>query len=103
MNRVSLDGRLQALDPKPVASRIPLMDLTLQGLVNLIRDRVPDCKQEVYRLLRCTDANVDMHATLSEVAYKAAMGNQEAGDRILYDVFVRPFLKLMEEGKNNEQ
>ena len=100
MNRVSLDERLRALDPKPVTSRIPLMGMTLQGFVNMLRDRVPDCKQEVYRLLRCTDANVDVHATLSEVAYKAAMGNQEAGDRILYDVFVRPFLKLIEEGNN---
>ena len=103
MKRVSLDERLRALDPTgPVTNRIPLMDMILQGLVNLIRDRVPDCRQEVYRLLRCTDANVDMHATLAEVACRAAMGNQEAGDRILYDVFARPFLKLMEEG-NNEQ
>ena len=103
MKRVSLDERLRALDPtRPVTNRIPMMDVTLQGFVNLIRDRIPDCKQEVYRLLRCTDANVDMHATLAEVAYKAAMGSQEAGDRILYDIFARPFLRLIREETKDE-
>ena len=103
MNRVSLDERLRALDPtRPVTKRIPLMGMTLQGFVNLLKAQGPDYKQEAYRLLRCTDANVDVHATLAEVAYKAAMSNQAVGDRILYDVFARPFLKLME-GGNNEQ
>ena len=103
MNRVSLDERLRALDPtRPVTNRIPLMGMTLQGFVNVLKDQGPDYKQEAYRLLRCSDANVDVHATLAEVAYKAAMSNQVVGDRILYDVFARPFLKMMEEG-NNEQ
>ena len=103
MNRVSLDERLRALDPtRPVTNRIPLMGMTLQGFVNVLKDQGPDYRQEAYRLLRCTDANVDMHATLAEVAYKAAMSDQAVGDRILYDVFARPFLKLME-GGNNEQ
>ena len=58
MNRVSLDERLRALDPtRPVTNRIPLMGMTLQGFVNLLKDRGPDYKQEAYRLLRCTDAD----------------------------------------------
>ena len=102
MKRVSLDERLRVLDPRPMTNKIPLMGMTLQGFVNLLKDRGPDYKQEAYRLLRCTDADVDMHATLAEVAYKAAMSNQAVGDRILYDVFVRPFLKLME-GKPKDE
>ena len=102
MKRVSLDERLRVLDPRPMTNKIPLMGMTLQGFVNLLKAQGPDYKQEAYRLLRCTDADVDMHATLAEVAYKAAMGSQAMGDRILYDVFARPFLKLME-GGNNEQ
>lgn len=102
MKRVSLDERLRVLDPRPVTNRIPLMGMTLQGFVNLLKDQGPDYKQEAYRLLRCTEANVDIHATLAEVAYKAAMSNQAVGDRILYDVFVRPFLKLME-GKPKDE
>ena len=103
MKRVSLDERLRVLDPtRPVTNRIPLMGMTLQGFVNLLKDQGPDYKQEAYRLLRCSDANVDVHATLAEVAYKAAMSNQAVGDRILYDVFVRPFLKLME-GKPKDE
>lgn len=98
MNRVSLDERLRVLDPtRPVTNRIPLMGMTLHGFVNLLKDRGPDYGQEAYRLLRCSDANVDVHATLAEVAYKAAMNNQAVGDRILYDVFVRPFLRLIRE------
>ena len=102
MKRVSLDERLRVLDPRPMTNKIPLMGMTLQGFVNLLKAQGPDYKQEAYRLLRCTDANVDMHATLAEVAYKAAMSNQAVGDRILYDVFVRPFLKLME-GKPKDE
>ena len=102
MKRVSLDERLRVLDPRPMTNKIPLMGMTLQGFVNLLKDQGPDYRQEAYRLLRCTDADVDVHATLAEVAYKAAMSNQVVGDRILYDVFARPFLKLME-GGNNEQ
>ena len=103
MNRVSLDERLRALDPtRPVTNRIPLMGMTLQGFVNLLKAQGPDYKQEAYRLLQCTDANVDMHATLAEVAYKAAMSNQAVGDRILYDVFARPFLRLIREETKNE-
>ena len=102
MKRVSLDERLRVLDPRPMTNKIPLMGMTLQGFVNLLKAQGPDYKQEAYRLLRCTDADVDVHATLAEVAYKAAMSNQVVGDRILYDVFARPFLKLME-GGNNEQ
>ena len=102
MKRVSLDERLRVLDPRPVTNRIPLMGMTLQGFVNLLKAQGPDYKQEAYRLLRCTDADVDVHATLAEVAYKAAMSNQAVGDRILYDVFARPFLKLME-GKPKDE
>jgi len=48
MKRVSLDERLRALDPtRPVTNRIQLMGMTLQGFVNMLRNRVPDCKQGV--------------------------------------------------------
>ena len=103
MKRVSLDERLRMLDPtRPVTNRIPLMGMTLQGFVNLLKAQGPDYKQEAYRLLRCTDADVDVHATLAEVAYKAAMSNQAVGDRILYDVFTRPFLRMIREETKNE-
>jgi len=103
MKRVSLNERLRTLDPtRPVTNRIPLMGMTLQGFVNLLKAQGPDYKQEAYRLLRCTDADVDMHATLAEVAYKAAMGSKAMGDRILYDVFARPFLRLIREETKNE-
>jgi len=103
MKRERLEERLRALDPtRPVANRIPLMGMTLQGFVNLLKAQGPDFRQEAYRLLRCTDANVDIHATLAEVAYKAAMGSQAMGDRILYDVFARPFLRLIREETKDE-
>jgi len=76
MKRVSLDERLRVLDPRPMTNKIPLMGMTLQGFVNLLKDQGLDYRQEAYRLLRCTDADVDVHATLAEVAYKAAMSNQ---------------------------
>lgn len=97
MKRERLEERLRVLDPKPMTNKIPLMGMTLQGFVNLLKAQGPDYKQEAYRLLRCTDADVDVHATLAEVAYKAAMSNQVVGDRVLYDVFVRPFLRLIRE------
>lgn len=103
MKRVSLNEQLRTLDPtRPVTNRIPLMGMTLQGFVNLLKDQGPDYRQEAYRVLRCTDANVDMHATLAEVVYKAAMSNQVVGDRILYDVFARPFLRLIREETKDE-
>ena len=102
MKRERLEERLRALDPRPMTNKIPLMGMTLQGFVNLLKDQGPDYGQEAYRLLRCTDTNVDMHATLAEVAYKAAMSNQAVRDRILYDVFVRPFLRLIKEDTKDE-
>lgn len=75
------------------------MDITLQGYINMLREQVPNSSQEVYRLLRCADIGIDVHAMLAEVVYRVAEQN-ELGNRIIYDVMIGALLRIMEEQSN---
>ena len=95
MSRMALKERLQAGTPEEDFKTLPVMNMTLQGLVNLLKECVPGSEGACYRLLRCTDAGVDIHASLPEVAHKAGEAGT-AGDRIIYGVCVGAFLKIAE-------
>lgn len=100
--RIGLNDRLRMLEPIRPPKPPLLKDMTLQTYVNTLRAIMPNCREEVYRLLRCSNAQIDMNLTMAEVIYKASGLSEENADRILYDTLVRPYLRIMREDAKDE-
>ena len=97
MPRIGLRERLNRLGPEVGPSPLLMKGVSLVGYARMLHEKGQEYSMETYRLMRCADAKVDLKSMLCDALYHATKMSAANGDRIVYDILVRPFVKLFEE------
>ena len=97
MHRISLHERLTQLGPDIGPSPLLMKGVSLIGYARMLHEKGQEFGVETYRLMRCAYAKVDLKSMLCDVIFHATKMNETNGNRIVYDILVRPFVKLFGE------
>lgn len=97
MEKISLQDQLETVEPSRMPRPGLLMNTNIKTFMSVLRHYSSDFQIEAYQLYRCTSPRRVVAAPLMDVLYTAAEEDREQGNRIAYDVLVRPFVAILRE------